>query len=101
MIKEKRRETANNNDLLVFVAYFDDLQAFTGYSKYKILKGANLPLTYYKDVIRYLTGRTTYRKHFNIGLFIHLSLLYSFPFDLSKYMHLLEPLRKIETLEDK
>ena len=100
MAIDKQTRKANNNDLIAFIAYFDDLAIYTGYSKYKLLKGANLPLTYYKEVKRYLNGKTTFRKHISAGLFIHLSLLYNFPFDLSKYMHLLEPLRKIET-EDK
>lgn len=88
---ERRKTYANNNDLIVFLAYFDDLQRYTGFSRYKLLKGANLPLNYYTHIDLYLKGvGNRFRKHINIGVIVHLSLLYSFPFDLSKYIHLIE-----------
>lgn len=88
------RKAANNNDLIAFKAYFDDLQLYTSLSIYKLLKQANLPDSYYYQIKEYLNGRKIFRKHIPLAIVLHLSLLYNFPFDVSKYIHLLEPLKQ-------
>ncbi len=91
---ERNKYVLNNNDYRLFKAYFEDLQCHTGFSQYKLLKGANLPLTYYQDIKQFLNGNRTWRKTINILIFLHLGSIYSYPLDVSKYTHLLEPHNK-------
>jgi hypothetical protein len=81
---------ANNNDLRVFCAYFEDLCRTKKISNYRALKDANLNLNYYNSIKQYLKGSQQFRKAINISLIIHIAQVHKFPFDLSKYLHVLE-----------
>jgi hypothetical protein len=86
----ERIKDDRNKDLVVFLAYVDDLKEFIGVEYYKLLKDAGLnPQTVY-NAKAYLRAGKTRKPVINLGQIIQLSRYYSFPFDLSKYMHLLK-----------
>ena len=80
----------NLSDIKLFVAYFEDLTRVTGKSRYKLIKEANLRKNYVSDCIRVLQGKPQNKKTISLNMVIHLSLVHKYPFDLSKYIHLLD-----------
>ncbi len=91
----KLREV-NNTDLIIFRAYLSDLKAEKNITTYRLLKECNLPHSYLYDLNRYLRGEDVFRKSIKLSLLIHISLIWDYPIDLSKYMYLIEPCSNIE-----
>jgi len=81
---------SNNNDLRVFLAYISDLKDNKGLSDYRILVDAKMSKTYIYNCKRYLKGLEMFKPKISLNLIIHISQVHNFPFDLSKYLHVLE-----------
>ena len=80
----------NDNDLRVFIAYCEDLIKVNGITPYRFHKAAGMNLTYLYNCKRFLNGKGTFKPKISLNLIIHISQVHKFPFDLSKYLHVLE-----------
>lgn len=80
----------NNLDLIVLKAFLDDIKEAKGISIYKLLKDANLKPNYYNAILRNLNGRSGFRKNINLLFILYISKVFDYPFNLSKYYHLLD-----------
>jgi hypothetical protein len=83
-------EPSNKNDLRLFLAYWNDLKEYTGKSTYKLSKEANLRGNYTVSIKRILQGKKQYGKVISLNLLIHIAKVHKYPFDLNKYIHLLD-----------
>ena len=79
-----------NDDLRLFIAYWNDLKEVTGKTTFKLSKEANLRANYISSIKRILAGKQQYNKTIKLSLLIHIGLVTGYPFDLSKYIHLLD-----------
>ena len=80
----------NLNDLRVFLAYIEELCSFKQISVYRCLKNANMQVRYVAQIKQYMKNPTKFRKRISLALLIHISVSNNFPFDLSRYIHLIE-----------
>jgi len=86
-----QEKQTNNNDLILFKAFLDDLCSTLSISNYRMLKEANLPLSYYQDLKAYLEGKKRFRKNIKLSLIVHIGNVWHFHFNAYKYIHLIEP----------
>ncbi len=77
-------------DVILFAAYFEDLKRVTGKTTYKILKQASMKSNYYNQCKRVIAGKDQYNKTIKLSLLTHIAKVHGYPFDLSKYIHLLD-----------
>jgi hypothetical protein len=81
---------ANLTDVRLFVAYFEDLARVSNKSINKLIKEACLPSNYVSNCKRLLQGKQQRKKTITLNLLIHVAKVHKYPFDLSKYIHLLD-----------
>lgn len=79
-----------NTDLIVLKAFLNDIKQQRGISTYRLCKEANMRPNYLNHVERNLKGKSGFRKTIKLSFVLYLSELFNYPFDLSKYIHLIE-----------
>jgi hypothetical protein len=80
----------NLDDIRLFIAYFEDLTRVSGKTRHKLIKEACLPPSYLSSCKRLLEGKPQRKKSISLKMLIHLAQVHKYPFDLNKYIHLLD-----------
>ncbi len=90
----------NDTDLLLFVAYMEDLTNSKGITMGEALRVANMRDNYVIQIKRYLIGKKEFRKKVSLSLLLHIAGVFDFPFDMGKYLPLLPELRQKYNKQD-
>lgn len=88
--KVKLWEYTGDSDLRVFLAYCSDLQEAKGISEYRMLLDAGISRTFASNCRRLLSGKSQFKKNIPLHFVFHLARVHNYPFDMSKYWHLIQ-----------
>jgi hypothetical protein len=88
--QDKHIKPHNSADICLFLAYLSDLKLTKGISYYRIFKDCNIYPSFRNELKRRLKGEAYRNKPIHLYVILHIAMYYNFPFDSSKYWHLLE-----------
>ena len=80
----------SNDDLRLFLAYWNDLKSVTNKTTYRLSKEANLRANYVSSIKGILKGKNQFNITFSLNILIRICIIHNYPFNLSKYIHLLD-----------
>jgi hypothetical protein len=75
----------------VFLAYIDLIRDKTGKPYTRVLKEANLPISYYWNITKLIQGANYYKPSITLRVLLKLYAVHGVPFNLSEFIHLIEP----------
>lgn len=86
-------------DIAVLSAFLDDIKRDKGITTYRLCKEANLKPNYYNELQRNLKGKKGFRKSINLLFILYISKVFDYPFNLSKYYHLLDSVEQFSNTD--